>query len=255
MATATLENTTPSSKPKTVLGLRCRECGQQYDIAPVHICELCFGPLEVIYDYDEIGKRVSRASIQDGPLTMWRYEGLLPLDGPPTVGRQVGFTPLGPRRKPRQGTRRPRGLHQKRRRQPSHALVQGPRSRRRFVQSARVRLRYRRLRLHRQFGELRRRPCRRRQVQVLHLHPARSGAGKSDRHPRLRLDGSLSQRQLRRSEPPLLGSGRQVRLGTRQRQPAPVLRRRLQDLRLRNRRAAWTGKPRSTSSAPRRAAR
>ncbi len=94
MATATLENTTPSSKPKTVLGLRCRECGQQYDIAPVHICELCFGPLEVIYDYDEIGKRVSRASIQDGPLTMWRYEGLLPLDGPPTVGRQVGFTPL-----------------------------------------------------------------------------------------------------------------------------------------------------------------
>ncbi len=52
MATATLENTTPSSKPKTVLGLRCRECGQQYDIAPVHICELCFGPLEVLYDYD-----------------------------------------------------------------------------------------------------------------------------------------------------------------------------------------------------------
>ena len=77
-----------------VLGLRCRECGEQYEKRPVHVCELCFGPLEVVYDYDAIGARISRDSIADGPLTMWRYTDLLPLDEEPTVGRQVGFTPL-----------------------------------------------------------------------------------------------------------------------------------------------------------------
>jgi threonine synthase len=77
-----------------VLGLRCRECGEQYDKSPTHVCELCFGPLEVVYDYDAISTRISRESIADGPLTMWRYADLLPLDGEPTVGRQVGYTPL-----------------------------------------------------------------------------------------------------------------------------------------------------------------
>ncbi len=76
-----------------VLGLRCRECGQTYDKAPIHVCELCFGPLEVQYDY-AAGPPVTKGRIQDGPLTMWRYADLLPLDGEPCVGRQVGFTPL-----------------------------------------------------------------------------------------------------------------------------------------------------------------
>ncbi len=77
-----------------VLGLKCRECGQQYDKRPVHVCELCFGPLEVVYNHDLIASRISRESIANGPLTMWRYADLLPLDGEPCVGRQVGFTPL-----------------------------------------------------------------------------------------------------------------------------------------------------------------
>jgi threonine synthase len=76
-----------------VLGLRCRECGQQYDKAPIHVCELCFGPLEVQYDYTA-GPKITRARIEAGPPTMWRYADLLPLDGEPTVGKQVGFTPL-----------------------------------------------------------------------------------------------------------------------------------------------------------------
>ena len=76
-----------------VLGLGCRECGQRYDKAPVHVCELCFGPLEVLYDYDD-GPKITRGLIEDGPKSMWRYADLLPLDGPPTVGKQVGFTPL-----------------------------------------------------------------------------------------------------------------------------------------------------------------
>jgi threonine synthase len=77
-----------------ILGLLCRECGKTYDIAPVHVCELCFGPLEVQYNYDEIAKTISKTSIADGPISMWRYSDLLPLNLPPCVGHQVGFTPL-----------------------------------------------------------------------------------------------------------------------------------------------------------------
>ena len=77
-----------------VLGMRCRECGADYEKSPTHVCELCFGPLEVAYDWDEIKKHVSRESIEAGPFSMWRYADLLPLDGAPTVGKQVGWTPL-----------------------------------------------------------------------------------------------------------------------------------------------------------------
>ncbi|MBI2526935.1 MAG: threonine synthase [Candidatus Rokubacteria bacterium] len=79
-------------------GLKCRECGRSYPAAPTHVCEFCFGPLEVEYDYAEIGRRLSRARIEAGPKSIWRYADLLPLelgaDGEPTVGGAVGFTPL-----------------------------------------------------------------------------------------------------------------------------------------------------------------
>ncbi len=75
-------------------GLKCRECGTPYDHAPVHVCELCFGPLEVDYDYDAIGKVLTKETVTSRPFNMWRYEELLPLDTSPTVGRQVGGTPL-----------------------------------------------------------------------------------------------------------------------------------------------------------------
>ncbi|MES2464202.1 MAG: threonine synthase [Armatimonadota bacterium] len=77
-----------------VQGMRCRECGTEYEKQPSHVCELCFGPLEVAYDWDAIKRRVTRESIAKGPFSMWRYADLLPLDGDPTVGKQVGFTPL-----------------------------------------------------------------------------------------------------------------------------------------------------------------
>ncbi len=75
-------------------GLKCRECGRRYPNAPVHVCEYCFGPLEIVYDYDEIKKRLSREIIASRPPTMWRYRELLPIDGDPTVGLHVGYTPL-----------------------------------------------------------------------------------------------------------------------------------------------------------------
>jgi threonine synthase len=77
-----------------VLGLKCRECGKDYEKAPIHVCELCFGPLEVAYDYDAAKKVLSREVIARRPTSMWRYAELLPLDGPPKVGSQVGWTPL-----------------------------------------------------------------------------------------------------------------------------------------------------------------
>jgi threonine synthase len=59
------------------VGLTCRECGTAYALTASHVCELCFGPLEVAYDDDRL-RRVTRESIQAGPSSLWRYVGLLP---------------------------------------------------------------------------------------------------------------------------------------------------------------------------------
>ena len=74
--------------------LKCRECGRLYPKEAIHICEFDFGPLEAAYDYDLIAKHLNREVIASRPQTMWRYRELLPIDGEPTVGQQVGFTPL-----------------------------------------------------------------------------------------------------------------------------------------------------------------
>jgi len=74
-------------------GLKCRECKREYPIEPVHVCEFCFGPLEVNYDYDYIKSTISKESISKGPKSLWRYIDLLPVENP-TVGLTAGFTPL-----------------------------------------------------------------------------------------------------------------------------------------------------------------
>jgi len=74
--------------------LKCRECGRLYNKEAIHICEFDFGPLEAAYDYEAIKASVSREAIESRPKTMWRYREFLPIDGAPTVGAQVGFTPL-----------------------------------------------------------------------------------------------------------------------------------------------------------------
>ncbi|MEE9252166.1 MAG: threonine synthase [Thermodesulfobacteriota bacterium] len=77
-----------------VKSLRCKECGKEFPKAPVHVCEMCFGPLEVTYDYDEIKQSLSREAIEKRGNNIWRYWELLPIDNPPTIGQSVGFTPL-----------------------------------------------------------------------------------------------------------------------------------------------------------------
>ena len=74
--------------------LKCRECGREYPLAATHVCEFDFGPLEVCYAYDRIKKSMTRDAIESRAQTMWRYRELLPVAGEPTVGREVGFTPL-----------------------------------------------------------------------------------------------------------------------------------------------------------------
>ena len=74
--------------------LICRECGKEYPTEALHVCELCFGPLEVKYNYDEIKETMSRASVEAGPKSLWRYKALLPIEGRPTIGLYAGMTPL-----------------------------------------------------------------------------------------------------------------------------------------------------------------
>jgi len=77
-----------------VKGLKCRECSRIYPKEPLFVCEYCFGPLEVDYDYDKIKKKLSRKEIESRPKNLWRYQELLPLDREPTDGLDSGFTPL-----------------------------------------------------------------------------------------------------------------------------------------------------------------
>ena len=86
---------TGGSTTNHIVGLKCKECARRYPEGALHVCEFCFGPLEVEYDYDVIRGRVSRRSIEAGPRSMWRYKPFLPVqpdDEPVDIG--AGLTPL-----------------------------------------------------------------------------------------------------------------------------------------------------------------
>lgn len=78
----------------TFRALKCKECGTEYELKASHVCELCFGPLEVTYDYSALSRSVTRETIQAGPHSIWRYRPFLPVatDTPIDVG--TGMTPL-----------------------------------------------------------------------------------------------------------------------------------------------------------------
>ena len=77
-----------------VSGLRCRECGRTYPAEALHVCDFCFGPLEVTYDYERVAATMTRERIAAGPRTIWRYADLLPVADPNPVDLGAGFTPL-----------------------------------------------------------------------------------------------------------------------------------------------------------------
>ena len=87
--------------------LQCKECGAEYPLEALYVCERCFGPLEVAYDHSgwatarDVGEL--RRRIQGGPQNIWRYADFLPLAGGPPgpsgrlasrVGLPAGCTPL-----------------------------------------------------------------------------------------------------------------------------------------------------------------
>ncbi|MDA0988510.1 MAG: threonine synthase [Chloroflexi bacterium] len=77
-----------------IKGLFCKECGREYPAEALNVCDFCFGPLEVSYDYDAISKVISRERIAQGPRSLWRYQDLLPADAANAVDINAGFTPL-----------------------------------------------------------------------------------------------------------------------------------------------------------------
>lgn len=79
---------------KKIKSLRCKECGREYPPVAKYVCEFCFGPLEVNYNYCHIKRKISRRKIESGPLSLWRYFELLPVETDNVVTLQEGFTPL-----------------------------------------------------------------------------------------------------------------------------------------------------------------
>jgi threonine synthase len=75
--------------------LKCKECGQTYELEASYVCNQCFGPLEVSYDYSGLGDAAElKRKIQAGPPSIWRYSDFLPFDRRPQTALDAGLTPL-----------------------------------------------------------------------------------------------------------------------------------------------------------------
>jgi threonine synthase len=71
--------------------LVCKGCSADYPLEALFACERCFGPLEV--GYDDLDAPITRAAVEAGPPTLWRYAAFLPV-APPGRGLPVGRSPL-----------------------------------------------------------------------------------------------------------------------------------------------------------------
>jgi threonine synthase len=77
-----------------VAGLRCRECDRRYPAEALYVCEWCFGPIEVVYDYPAIAATITRDKVASRAPGIWRYEELLPATPAASVYLGAGSTPL-----------------------------------------------------------------------------------------------------------------------------------------------------------------
>jgi len=78
----------------SIENLKCKECGETYELGASYACENCFGPLEVSYDYSGLDPAEVRRRIQAGSQGIWRYADFLPFTGPPGDPLEPGLTPL-----------------------------------------------------------------------------------------------------------------------------------------------------------------
>jgi threonine synthase len=75
--------------------LKCKECGETYGLEARYVCDVCFGPLEVSYDYSGLGDSAElKRKIQAGPPSIWRYSDFLPFARRPQTALDAGLTPL-----------------------------------------------------------------------------------------------------------------------------------------------------------------
>jgi threonine synthase len=77
-----------------VESLKCKECGESYPLDARFVCEQCFGPLEVAYDFSDLDPDEARRKIQAGSRGIWRYSDFLPFEGRPGDPLEPGLTPL-----------------------------------------------------------------------------------------------------------------------------------------------------------------
>jgi threonine synthase len=74
--------------------LQCKECHEQYPLEARYVCDACFGPLEVSYDFSSLEPDGARRRVQAGPQSIWRYADFLPFERRPQTALEAGVTPL-----------------------------------------------------------------------------------------------------------------------------------------------------------------
>ena len=87
MTSVSVHDTATSYDLGPARALSCRECGHRIPLAAEFACAECFGPLEVAYEFGKI----TRADIEAGPKSIWRYRRLLPV--PSTVDAHPNTEP------------------------------------------------------------------------------------------------------------------------------------------------------------------
>jgi threonine synthase len=74
-----------------IKSLQCRECKKEYPPTFRYVCEECFGPLDVHYDFPSVNKN----TFSNREHTYWRYHELLPIESKSNiVSIGAGMTPL-----------------------------------------------------------------------------------------------------------------------------------------------------------------
>ena len=231
---------TTKGEPMPATHLRCTQCGTETALEGVSACERCFAPLEPVYDLDASAGRLTRERIVAGPPSLWRYAPLLPVAPPEPALLAPGFTPLvaAPRLADELGigelylkldTANP--THSFKDRVVAVACREG----------AGARPRGARVRVDREPRERRRGAGRGRGHARGDLLPG----GRRAREARLRAPRTARHlrrpRQLRRVQPADDRALLRAALGVRQRHAPRLLRRGLEDARVRGRRAARLG--------------
>jgi threonine synthase len=80
----------------SALFLSCRICSTEHPLEATGTCARCFGPLDPVYDWDALRRRVTREHLAAGPASIWRYADLLPVSAPEEPRLAPGWTPLVP---------------------------------------------------------------------------------------------------------------------------------------------------------------